>query len=168
MPTKTIYVSNEDQITFDTAQKLAGENLSAVIVRALSEFITRKEAVGKGMKEMAVQIGSKGLQSEKRFVGRVIAKWKGMDEKTGAWVEAVIYKTKKDNLAIALTRKGSTELWEPDAWQRPDYWKLAAEGTELIVGEHLDQIRSQLPDGLAHIAEQAINRDEAPVEYLDI
>lgn len=167
MPTKTIYVSNDDQDTFDRAQKLAGENLSAVIVRALSEFITRKEATSKGMKEISVQVGSKGLQIEKRFVGHIIAKWKGMGDKE--WLEAVIYKTKKDNIAVHIMHKGSMEMWQADAWKRPDLWQNDNTGnSELLVFEHVDKVRDQLPEALASTIEQAALRDESPVEYLDI
>lgn len=169
MPTKTIYVSNDDQDTFDRAQKLAGENLSAVIVRALSEFITRKEATSKGMKEISVQVGSKGLQIEKRFVGRVIAKWKGLSEKNKDWLEAVIYKTKKDNLVVHITHKGSMEMWQADAWKHPEVWQNDNTGnSELLVFEHIDKVRDQLPEALASTIEQATLRDESPVEYLDI
>lgn len=168
MPTKTIYVSNDDQPTFEAAQALAGDNLSAVIVRALSEFIARNEAVSKGMKEIAVQVGSKGLQSEKRFIGRLIAKWKGIDEKNGEWIEAVIYKTKKDKLAIVIDHKGNPDMWQADAWRDPVFWQHIMRGKELLVFDTITDMKDQLPTALAATTRQAIDRDEAPVEYLDI
>jgi len=166
MPTKTIYVSNDDLNTFDRAQDLAGENLSAVIARALTEFITRKEAVGKGMKEITVQVGSKGLHSEKRFIGRTIAKWKGPDDAQREWLEAVVYKTKKDQIAVALEHKGPFN-WDGD-WQKSDYWKLLNASNELLVFAEPGEAKGKLPEALVKVIDQAVQRDEAPVEYLDI
>ena len=168
MPTKTIYVSNDDQSTFERAQDLAGENLSAVIVRALSEFIARKEAAGKGMKEVSVQIGTKGLQSEKRFVGRLIAKWKGLDDAGKEWLEAQIYRTKRDQTAVVIDHKGSTEMWHPDAWRDPNNWQNVVQGKELLVFSSTDEMKGKVPENLVVTTRQAIERDEAPVQYLDI
>ncbi len=167
MPTKTIYVSNDDLNTFDRAQNLAGENLSAVIVRALSEFVTRKEAQGKGMREYSVQVGSKGLQSEKRFVGRVIAKWKGTDDDHREWLSTVVYKTKKGNIAVAIDHKGPAS-WNPDDMRDENYWMSVGQGSELVVLKDASEGKGKLPEALVTIIAHAIEHDEAPVEYLDI
>lgn len=168
MPTKTIYVSNDDQKTFDRAQDLAGENLSAVIVRALSEFVSRKEATAKGMKEISILVGSKGLQTEKRFVGHQLARWRGFDETTRDWCEAGIYATRKDKLAIVLTRKGNPAFWKHD-WRDPSvFMQQITDTTELIVLNNADDDSGELPTQLRATIKKAVERDETPIEYLDI
>src|SRR5258708_9574276 len=102
MPNKTIYVSSEDQAVYERAQQLAGDNLSSVLVRALKEFITRSEAQAKGLKEIVVQEGTKGLQQEKRFNGRLLIKWQGPRDQNG-WYTARVFKTAENQCAAEIT-----------------------------------------------------------------
>ena len=50
MPNKTIYVSEKDATLFEEAKEIAGEALSSVIVRAISEFVSRSREMKKGNK----------------------------------------------------------------------------------------------------------------------
>ncbi len=168
MPNKTIYVSNEDLQTFENAQKIAGDNLSSVIVRALKEFIARFEERGQGFKDITVQIGVKGVQSEKHFTGRLIAKWRGLNNVQDAWLEAQVYRTKKDNFAVVLENKGNPKLW--NGWKNrnsPELWQQMPE-TSLFVFSKLDEVADKLPESLQKVITNAAEQDESPVEFLDI
>jgi EXLDI family protein len=167
MPNKTIYVSNEDQSVYERAQQLAGDNLSAVLVRALKEFITRNEAQAKGLKEVVVQVGTKGLQQEKRFNGRLLIKWQGAGDHND-WYTARVFKTAKNQWAIELTKQPNLEVFrQRDFWRTADYFAYTAD-TQLMVLATLEEAEGLLPSALLKLMRQAHNRDEAPVEYLDI
>jgi len=167
MPNKTIYVSNEDQAVYDRAQKLAGDNLSAVLVRALKEFITRREAQEKGLKEVVIQVGTKGLQQEKRFSGRLLIKWQGAGDHRD-WYTARVFKTARGQWAVELTKQPNMDVFrQRDFWRTADYFEYVQD-TQLLVFATLDEADEKLPSALLKLMRQAQSRDEAPVEYLDI
>jgi len=169
MPNKTIYVSNEDQAVYDKAQALAGDNLSSVISRALREFISRMDSQKKGLKEITVQVGTKGVQQEKRFSGRLVVKWQGAgDSGDKAWFTAHVYRTAKSQWAVALTKQPDFDIFrQRDFWRKADYFDYTPD-TQLLVFEKVDAAEGQVPGALFKLMQQAQNRDEAPVEYLDI
>jgi EXLDI family protein len=169
VPNKTIYVSNEDQAVYDKAQTLAGDNLSSVIARALREFISRIDSQKKGLKEVAVQVGTKGLQQEKRFNGRLVVKWQGAgDDGDKAWFTTLVYRTAKNHWAVALTRQPDYDIFrQRDFWRKADYFDYTPD-TRLLVFETLEEAAGKLPGALVKLMKMAQNRDEAPVEYLDI
>src|SRR5258708_38696707 len=72
MPTKTIYVADADLPTFERAQALAGDNLSATIVQALRRFVQAHDA-GRVDMELDVDIDLDGgfgaWRSERRSHG---------------------------------------------------------------------------------------------------
>lgn len=167
MPNKTIYVSNEDQAVYERAQQIAGDNLSAVLVRALRELITRSEAQAKGLKEIVVQVGTKGLQQEKRFNGRLLIKWQGAGDHHD-WYTARVFKTAKSQWAVELTKQPNIEVFrQRDFWRTADYFEYTPD-TQLVVFASLEEAEGKLPSALLKLMHQAHSRDEAPVEYLDI
>lgn len=168
MPNKTIYVANDDQPVFDHAQNLAGDNLSSVIVRALKEFIARNESQAKGFKDITVQVGSKGMQREKHFRGRLVIKWSGpnLDEKS--WLQARVYRTAKNNWAVELIRTPHPSSWrQRDYWQQTEFYNFNG-ATELLVFADLEEAKAKLPTPLLKLMHEAEEREVAPVEYLDI
>jgi EXLDI family protein len=167
MPNKTIYVSNEDQNLYDRAQALAGDNLSSVIVRALKEFISRTESQKKGLKEIVVQVGTKGFQQEKRFNGREVIKWQGAGDNED-WYTARVFKTAKQQWAVELTKQPNFEIFRRrDFWRTADYFDYTPD-TQLLIFKSPDEADGKIPNALVKLLKQAHNRDEAPVEYLDI
>jgi EXLDI family protein len=167
MPNKTIYVSNEDQIVYERAQQLAGDNLSAVLVRALKEFITRNESQAKGLKEIVVQVGTKGLQQEKRFNGRLLIKWQGAGDHND-WYTARVFKTAKNQWAVETTKQPNLDVFRRrDFWRTADYFEYTPD-TQLLVFASLEEAEGKLPSALLKLMQQAQSKDEAPVEYLDI
>jgi EXLDI family protein len=167
MPNKTIYVSNEDQSVYERAQALAGDNLSSVLVRALKEFISRTEAQAKGLKEVVIQTGIKGLQQEKRFNGRLVIKWQGAGDNND-WYTSRVFRTAKNQWAVELTKQPNLEIFrQRDFWRTADYFEYTPD-TQLLVFPALDEAEGKLPSALIKVMHQAQSKDDAPVEYLDI
>jgi EXLDI family protein len=167
MPNKTIYVSDKDEAIFEEAQKLGNDALSAVIAIALKEFVSRHQAENSGLEEITVQVGTPWR--EQRFVGRELGKWQGMSDDRQWLLEAVVYKTQKDNWAVLLKIVVKAELISDHKLDYAD-WLAAAEQTgktRLIVGPTVESLDG-LPEALTDYIKGLEARDEAPAEYLDI
>lgn len=167
MPNKTIYISDKDESIFVKAQKLGDDALSAVIVRALKEFIARKEDKQQGMSEITVKIGSSEVAREQRFVGQKVAKWQGTSDDKVWWMEAVIYKTQKDNWAVWLSTVGKAEVLIHGARNWMD-WVDSQGRSELLVEPKATDFDNKLPQALYATLLDVAQRDQAEVEYLDI
>ena len=168
MPTKTIYVANDDQPIFERAQQLAGDNLSSVIVRALQEFVRRHENQTKGLKEVAVYVGTSGLKREQRFRGRLVFKWSGFDDEKTNWLNAKVYITAKHNWAIELRYQPHAKEWEDWRNWMKSYDLDYTECTQLIVLASIAEADEKLPKALAKLVASAAQQAETPTEYLDI
>jgi EXLDI family protein len=169
MPNKTIYVSEKDESLFEEAKSIAGEALSTVISRALREFIARNTEKEKGMKEISVKIGKENTQQEKRFIGYSLGKWSGFSDDEVWWLEAQIYKTQKGSIAVHLeTVSKATLLTNPRLWRASGDYLINVKKSELLVGKSVKELQDKLPKSLFEIVENASQRDENPVEYLDI
>jgi len=167
MANKTIYVSDKDEPIFDQAQAIGGEALSAVIARALREYVARNQSKAKGMKEVAVKIGSRKMEREQRFIGQHLGRWRGMSDDKRTFVAAHVYRTAKDNLAIHIVALGHPWRGSHDHWDWSDLVDQSR-GSELIIGSSIEQLQGKLPAALLRYIEDVIAKDEQPVEYLDI
>jgi EXLDI family protein len=168
MGNKTIYVSEKDETLFNRAKEIAGEALSSVISRALSEYVSRHEEKTKGMKEITVKVGKHNSQREQRFVGQEVGKWSGFSDDKVWLMDAKIYQTQKGNWAILLRHSTkATLLTNPNEWRINEYLEDATK-VELIVGENLNQLKEKLPASLYSTLEDISKKYEVPVEYLDI
>jgi len=169
MGNKTIYVSEKDELLFDRAKDIAGEALSTVIARALREFVSRHEKQAHGMKEISVKVGQPNSPREQRFIGQEIGKWSGLSDDKDWLMDAKIYHTQKSNWAILLRQSAkATLLTNPKAWSKNAEYLEQTKGTELIVGESLEDIKNKLPKALFSTLEDLATRFETPIEYLDI
>lgn len=169
MPNKTIYVSEKDENLFEEAKSIAGEALSSVISRALREFIARNTEKEKGMKEISVKVGKENAQQEKRFTGYSLGKWSGFSDDEVWWLEGQIYKTQKGSIAVLLqTVAKATLLTNPTLWKASGDYLINAKKSEFFVAKKAQQLKGKLPKDLLEIIENASQRDENPVEYLDI
>lgn len=169
MGNKTIYVSEKDESLFERAKEIAGEALSSVISRALSEYVARHEQKGKSMKEITVKVGTHNSQREQRFIGKEIGKWSGFSDDKVWLMDALIYQTQKGNWAILLRQSAkATLLTNPNEWRKNAEYLENAAKTKLIVGENLTQLKGKLPKSLYSTLEDISKKYEAPVEYLDI
>lgn len=100
MPNKTIYVTDADVATFERAQELAGDNLSATIAQALRRFIKAEEAKKEGFEEIRVKEGDKGTYTHKRFIGKELARTNIFDRELRRATVLVVYQTAKKRYAL--------------------------------------------------------------------
>lgn len=169
MPNKTIYVSDGDIQLFEEAKEIAGEALSSVISRALREYITRHTKKNQGMKEISIKVGRGNAEQEKRFVGSKIGDWRGFDDDQEWWMEAGIYLTQKNNWAIHLqTICKASLLLNKALWKASGDYLVDARSEDLLVGSTLKDFKGKIPTELYKTVESLIDKNEAPIEYLDI
>jgi EXLDI family protein len=167
MPNKTIYVSAKDEALFDEAQKIGDDALSAVIVRALQEFVSRNRDRQENMEEISVLVGTTGAEREQRFIGQEVAKWQGTSDDKEWWMEAVIYRTHKSNWAVWLSTVAKAELLVRGAKNWLD-WANNPRRSELIVSAQPSELKSKVPSALFSLIGDVSARDELEAEYLDI
>jgi EXLDI family protein len=169
MSNKTIYVSDKDEPLFDKAKEIAGEALSSVISRALREYVARNEKKGEKMKEIAIKVGSHDSEREQRFVGVKVGKWSGFSDDKVWLMEATIYQTQKKNWAVHLKQNTkATLLTDPQEWHSSGDYLENGQGSELIVGKDINNLKEKLPASLFATLQDVTKRYETPVEYLDI
>ncbi len=169
MPNKTIYVSEADASLFEEAKQLAGEALSSVISIALREYVARHQQKAKGMKEVSLRVGSHDVESEKRFVGSTIGKWQGFSDDKQWWMQATIYHTQKDNWAVhVITVCKASLLTDKKAWKESGDYLINPWHAELFVGTKPKDFEKKLPSDLYTTLVNLLEKEEKPVEYLDI
>lgn len=169
MPNKTIYVSEADASLFEEAKQLAGEALSSVISIALHEYVARHQQKAKGMKEVSVPVGMHDAESEKRFVGNSVGKWQGFSDDKEWWMQSTIYRTQKGNWAIHLvTICKASLLTDKKAWKESGDYLINPKHAELIVGTKAKDFEKKLPNELYSTLMNLMEKEEKPIEYLDI
>lgn len=169
MPNKTIYVSEQDVTLFEKAKEIAGEALSSVISIALREYVAKHEKKAQGMKEISVRIGKSEAEREVRFVGVESGKWQGFDDSKEWWMQATIYRTQKSNWAVHLvTVSKATLLTNRRAWKASGDYLIDARNAVLHIGVTPKDFEKLLPLELHKTLVQLMDKNEKPVEYLDI
>jgi EXLDI family protein len=169
MPNKTIYVSQEDEPLFEEARQLAGESLSAVIVRALREFVSRQKEKEKSMKEITVLVGPKESTREQRFIGMQVGKWNGVDDNRTWMLEAQVYLTQKKNWAVLLTQNSKVSLvTNPIKWITSGEFLIDPTQSELYVAETPAGFEGKLPVELVAAIVEMEKKTVTPSEFLDI
>lgn len=169
MPNKTIYVSQKDASLFEKAKEIAGEALSSVIVRALTEYVARHEDKKKGMKDVSVKVGIAGAEREQRFIGSRIGEWNGFSDDKVWYLSAVIYRTQKENWAIFLeTICKASLLTNKKEWKQSGDYLVNPKKSELIIGQSPKELQNQLPKELYISFIEHTKHEDSPIEYLDI
>ena len=115
MPNRTIYVADADVPTFEKAQELAGDNLSATIAQALRRFVEAEEAKAEGFDDVTVKVG-RITHTYKRFRGRLLAKGRVREQNETRRVVYEVYQTVKGKLALYVRNM-------PD-WNNPKAWSI--------------------------------------------
>ncbi len=171
MPNKTIYVADADLPVFEQAQELAGNNLSATIVRALRRFIEVEEAKRARFSEITVETGDHGTLARKRFLGRELAKRRLRDATAGRIIHYTVYQTAKGRFALYTRDTSDWTRWANRNWSKA--WKdqdwtawLEASTFRLDVYETLEALREHVPPELTAAAEMALRGED--IEVLDI
>jgi EXLDI family protein len=150
MPNRTIYVSEADLPTFEEAQRLAGDNLSATIAQALRRFVEARRAQDEGFKPIAVKVG-KVAYIPKRFTGRPLAIGQVGEAATGQETRYEVFQTARGRFAL---HRQIRQSW--------------VERTEYTLDDFdtLEELRPQVPEELYRAV--ALSLSEDPVETLDI
>lgn len=169
MGNKTIYVSEQDEPLFEEAKSIAGEALSSVIARALREYVSRHQQIAKGMKEIGLRIGKHNAEREVRFIGAEIAHWQGFSDDKNWWMRAEVYQTQKGKWAVFLSTIAKGTLFtDRKAWKESGDYLVNPKHAELIVGEKEKDFETKLPAELFDMLTNLMDKNEKPVEYLDI
>ncbi|NDU71199.1 EXLDI protein [Actinomadura sp. DSM 109109] len=174
MPTKTVYVSDDDVELYQRAQELAGGNLSSAISRALRRYVEIADAAVEDFDDVELPVGRGGVYHRKRFVGRTVGAWRRTLGDTGEYMTA--YLTRRGRYAVHSKRypsaveaggaaddpRNTIEYWEQvthfDDWGAVEY--------DLAVYERLSDLQQAVPPEFARIVEA--NSQRPPVEELDI
>ena len=176
MPSKTIYVSDDDLPLYRRAQELADGNLSAAISTALRRHVELQEGRQEGFDEIEVRVGPGGGRRQ-RFLGALLAEW---DHSTNEGMESYrVYRTRGGRFAVHLVRE---ERWQdvgPDAakyasgwrswvgnWSSDQTWAHLPAESQLHVADDLDALGRMVPTGLYHLVAAAV--DYPAIEDLDI
>lgn len=194
MPNKTIYVTDADLPTFERAQELAGDNLSATIAQALRRFIKVEEAKEEGFEEITIKEGEKGTYTRKRFYGKELARTHISDRESKRATVLTVYQTAKNRFAL-YTKE--TSIWSlnefvnnvnkktediseklfPDKINEKINRKLNVDWDEdmalsskpnkyrLDVYESLDELKAHIPEDLNQAVTKTLYDED---EFLDI
>ncbi len=169
MPNKTIYVSEKDSHLFEQAKSIAGEALSSVIVRSLSEFVTRNQNKKKGMKEIALKVGLSGTEREQRFIGTLIGKWDGFSDDKQWYQKATIFLTQKGNWVVFLETVCKASLFtNKNEWKASGDYLINPKKSELHIVKNPNDLKNVLPKSLLSTLIEYTKQVEIPIEYLDI
>ncbi|MGH2515766.1 MAG: EXLDI protein [Ktedonobacterales bacterium] len=121
MPNKTIYVADADLAVFEHAQELAGENLSATIAQALRRFVEVVEARSRGLDLVTLKVGSKGMYTNKQFMGRELAKQRNHGERQPGVpprvTTSVVFQTAKGKFVLYVRTSPDWSAWAA-SWNR--------------------------------------------------
>jgi len=169
MPTKTIYVSEQDAPVFEEARQVAGETLSSIIARALREFLARQKQKESKLKEISVHIGSGNSEHEQRFYGTKLEDWRGFSDDQEWWLQASVYSTQKGNWAVLLTTVCKASLLtDKKRWKASGDYLLDSRRSDLFVGTKPEDLKGKIPTDLLYLVEDLASHGEAPVTFLDI
>jgi len=169
MPTKTIYVSDQDAPIFEEARSVAGETLSSIIVRALREFLATQRQREKGIKEITVRIGSRTSGQEQRFYGLKIGDWRGFSDNQEWWMQAHIYSTQKGNIAVLITQVCKASLLtNKKRWRESGDYLLDTRRSDLLVAAQPEGLQDKIPSDLLHLVQELAAHAEQSVTILDI
>jgi EXLDI family protein len=187
MPNRTIYIADADVALFEKAQKLAGDNLSAAIARALRTFVEREEARQGGYEDITVKVGKGHPYLQQQFRGRLLATRHLKIGNEARILTMNVYQTAKGRFAVYTRNqpdwtawshhwskksgKGGNRDWDWD-WSHGDKssqdWSAYYEEVEmrLDVYDALDQLRENIPEELYDAITRYLRGGD--VEILDI
>ncbi len=169
MPTKTIYIAEDDLPLYQRAQELSGGSLSAAIAQALRRFVESRDLRHQGFREVTLRVGPPGGQQRKRFHGLRLGRWR-YPAGGGRQSEFSLYRTARNRLALYVrdlpgwAGRGDPPAWDdPRTWSR-DWWEEG--GAALEVFDDVEQLRGHVPAELYPAVVQVAK--DRPVEDLDI
>lgn len=97
MPTRNVYVSDEDQNLFQEAAELAG-GFSPAVSEALREYVKRRKLMRGGAEQVEVDLRTDGIDHRVSFMGRRLVKVQ-RDHEQGCRIDTV-YATARKQFAV--------------------------------------------------------------------
>lgn len=168
MPTKTIYISDDDQPLFTEAQGYADGNVSAAIIKGLKLFTEQQAASKEGFMQQTVTIRENGVKKQKHFMGRklVSERMPEADGKRMAFYK--IFKTQKGAYVYYQQSYTNWNWWSnPNNWERSDGPTTHEDHTSFVVCQSLNELKKHGATG--ELIESAKHAEQEPdEEYLDI
>lgn len=168
MPSRNVYVAEDDVNLFTKASEIAG-GLSAAVAEALRDYVKKHQRANEGYEEIELALRTDEVDHRVTFMGRRLVRVR-QPVPEGTRIDTV-YQTAKNQLAVAtkIQRKlpnwsaGQENIWShPETWDR-DFWTT---GDKTLVvypdTEHLRQTHAVL----AERVESALSIP--PLEVLDI
>lgn len=187
MPNRTIYIADADLPTFEKAQKLAGDNLSAAIAHALRTFVEREEARQSGYEDITVKVGKGRPYLQQQFRGRLIAKRRLNLGNEARQLTINVYQTARGRFAVYTKNQPNWSSWSHRRSIKPgkgwdwdvdvswssgnqswNDWSAYYHDDELRldVYDTLDELKENIPEELYDAITRYLRGDE--VEILDI
>ena len=136
MPSRNVYVAEDDVSLFTEASEIAG-GLSAAVAEALRDYVKKHQRAGAGYEEIELALRTDGVDHRVTFMGRRLVRV-SQPAPEGTRIDTV-YQTAKNQLAVAtkIQRKlpdwaaGQENLWShPETWDR-DFW-VAGDKTMVV------------------------------------
>ena len=172
MPNKTIYVADGDLKLFERAQKLAGGNLSAAIVKALKRYVETAEGLKEGYEEITVKVGI-GSGRKVRFTAVLVGEW--MDTIDNRAERYRVFRGRTGKYVLHVEREPS--YWMVDGEGKPAGWRGhlgigdvryggSPKESTLEVLASVDELRDKVPAELFEMVSRSAR--QPTVEDLDI
>lgn len=181
MPNKTFYVAEDDLPLLDRAQRLAGDNLSAAIMRGLRRFVATEEGIMQGHREITLTVGERGRQRRKQFIGTPLLSWRAPAPRGRLTRETrreffTVYRTAREQFAVhkraflaltAFAEEDAARHWnDPQNWPDPQGRANEISDADLQVYPDADRLGGAVP---AELAERVADILSSPdTEVLDI
>ncbi|KXA65812.1 EXLDI protein [Cutibacterium avidum] len=168
MPSRNVYVSEDDVSLFTEASEIAG-GLSAAVAEALRDYVKKHQRAAEGYEEIELALRTDGVDHRATFMGRRLVRVR-QPVPEGTRIDTV-YQTAKNQLAVAtkIQRKlpdwtaSQENIWpHPETWDR-DFWTTGDK--TLVVYPDTERLR-QAHAVLAERVESALSIP--PLEVLDI
>jgi len=175
VPSKTIYVSDEDLSWFERAQDLSGGNLSAAISAAIHRYVEVAEGRQDGYDEITLNVGP-GAGRKVRFSGVLLGEW---GRTTSTRVEIFrVYRSRKGKFVVHLEQSAE---WKPGPdpakwstgwrswvgnWSASETWASAVGEATLSVADSLAELRDLVPPEIYDLIAAAA--EHPTVQDLDI
>lgn len=168
MPSRNVYVAEDDLSLFTEASEIAG-GLSAAVAEALRDYVKKHRQAGEGYEEVELALRADGVDHRVAFMGRRLIHVR-RPASEGTHIDTV-YQTAKGQLAVATKTQrklpdwtaGQEDLWShPETWDR-DFW-VAGDKT-MVVYPDVEHLR-QADGALAERVESALAIP--PLEVLDV
>lgn len=119
MPTKNVYVSDDDAALFAEAGKLAG-SFSAAVVEALRDYVKKRRQASDGFEEIELELREDGVRRRVSFTGRCLVKIRRPDA-LGTRIDTV-YLTAKNQFAVVTKVLPDWAFSQSYSWSNPEIW----------------------------------------------